>query len=408
MRSGLIYSALAAFALTAPGCILSELDLTGKACPCDSPYTCDLETNTCVRADSSADGAVTVDEDGGPSRDAETEGDGGMEPVDGAMTFPDAAGIPDTCTLDSECNDAAYICEQMTCVRRCGELGGMQCGMDEVCNPNNGRCIIANLAIGTDCTINGQCSSGYCLNVTTSSTAGNQKFCSVPCSSTTDCPIETSCLNLGGIAFCMRETSFAPPGNFDTPPGGMCESAGNTCQSRTCNLDELTCIQRCTRESDCEGYGKNCWTWAEGSYAGICFNPNGANTPIGSGCAMDAQCRTGVCNRYQGACAAHCCTESDCGMAETCAVYDLAPDVPVKICRPKSGTGTAGLGASCTANADCESELCVAANVDGTGAKKCSVTCCEPSDCTALPNGGLCWPVQGVLQGTLIGHCLPQ
>jgi hypothetical protein len=394
------------FALT--GCILSDLDLSGKTCPCSGGYVCDTAKNICVRTIAANDAEVT-DTNTNPTGDAQTNSDASEEPLDaGPQADADAGGIPSSCTLDSDCNDAAYICEAMTCIRGCGVVGGITCPQGQVCNPNNRRCITGELPLGSDCTINGQCADGYCLNVTTSSAAGNQKFCSVPCSATTDCPLNLSCLNLGGIAFCMRESAYAPPGNFDSPPGAACEGSTNTCQGRTCNLDTLECVQRCTRESDCAGFGDNCWTWAEGSYSGICFLPNGATAAVGAACGSDTQCFSGVCNRYQSVCAGHCCTEADCAVSETCAIYDITPAVPVKICRPRAVTGMSPLGASCTTDLDCESEVCAPANSDGSGAKKCSLLCCEPSDCTVLPNGGLCWPVAGALAGTVTGKCLPQ
>jgi hypothetical protein len=423
---------VAAWGLFAAACVLGELDLSGKNCPCSGAYTCELATNKCVRNNASAgDGGNTQNDgtidplDGAPPGDAnETfedvdtfpdatdDSDGGDagprdadDPADGGDAEPGDATIPETCTLDGECG-ATHICENMTCVPRCGVVNGTVCVDPDVCNPNTGRCVPGHFELGVDCGFNAQCESGYCLNVTTSTTAGTQRFCSVPCSSTTDCPSEQSCLDLGGMSFCLRETAFAPPATFDTPPGGMCTESSNTCQSRTCNIDTSQCIQRCTRESDCVGYGGNCWTWADGGYANICFTPGGA--AAGTACGADNQCISGVCNRYTGTCAEHCCTEADCDANETCGIYDITPTEPVRVCRPRAGMGTGMLGDSCQNNSDCESELCAPQNPNGMGPRRCSVHCCEPTDCGALPSGGLCWPLPGALPNTIVGTCLPR
>lgn len=404
-RAGWIFWA-ASCALS--GCVLGDLDLTGKQCPCNGAYVCDETRNVCIKSAIEPRDASEGEEDANDG--GQTSGGGGDNIIideDGGVE--DVGGVPEVCTLDSDCNDAAYICETNRCVLRCDTPSGTMCLAPEVCNPNNGRCVPGYFEIGEDCTINAQCTTGYCLNITTSSAAGNQKFCSIPCSSTTDCPLENSCINLAGISFCLRETAFSPPGNFDTPPGGMCMDGGNDCQSRTCNLDTSQCIQRCTREADCAGWSENCWTWAEGGYPGICYDNSGASAGIGSNCGADSQCRSGVCNRYQGECAGHCCTESDCGPGETCAVYDITATVPIKVCRAKAANaGTLALGVSCASDADCESELCAPESSNGAGPKRCSVPCCEPSDCAVLPNGGLCWPLDGPLPNTSFGTCLPR
>lgn len=400
MRSALIIALLAPFA---PGCVLGDLDLTGKQCPCNGAYVCDESRNVCVRAGSIDEGDAAIDDR--DDRGMNAEPDGGDASIQDAT--PMDATIPETCALDADCNSADHICENNRCVLRCSAEGAPPCPGSFVCDNNTGRCVEGNLQIGVDCGFNSQCASGYCLNVTTSTRAGTQRFCSVPCSSTTDCPIEHSCLNIGGISFCLRESAFDPAANFDTPPGGMCTEGGNTCQSRTCNITTSQCIQRCTAEDDCIGFGDNCWTWMEGNYAGICFVPNGA--VAGNACSADSQCRSGVCSRYVGTCAVHCCSEDDCAAGETCAVYDITPTVPVKICRPKSNNaGVRALGDTCTASNECESELCAPMNTNGMGEKRCSVPCCEPTDCAVLPGGGLCWPLPGAIPNTSFGTCLPR
>src|SRR5687767_2030449 len=126
---------IALFFALSPACVLDELDLTGKQCPCSKPYVCDDSKNTCVRGEigagdgggeDGADGAQ--DPDGGEPGDAEPADDGVIMPIE---CVPPCAGnticdrttgvcrTPPPCTLDVDCGDASFVCENMMCLRRC-------------------------------------------------------------------------------------------------------------------------------------------------------------------------------------------------------------------------------------------------------------------------------------------------
>lgn len=78
-------SALAGALFVVTSC-LPSIDLTGKACPCTSDFTCDLATNRCV-----APGSVPASNDATPGAndvpDGATDGDGGVDaaPVPGSF-----------------------------------------------------------------------------------------------------------------------------------------------------------------------------------------------------------------------------------------------------------------------------------------------------------------------------------
>lgn len=398
-----------AAALTAVSCV-GELDLVGRACPCPQELVCDPATQTCARRgaiDGKDGGAIDarVQRDAelaetGPAMDAAA--DGGFVPEAGADTGIDAG--PMTCSIDAECRDATKICESNTCVPRCDAPGGACAGTD-VCSPATGRCLPGDLELGTMCSLNGQCQTGLCLGIT-----GQRplSFCSEACGSTSDCPLGMGCRALSQMSFCVPGYIQDPPVPFSEPSGGMCTEA-NPCQSQVCNTTDSVCVERCSRDSDCGGFGDNCWLWVQAGpvYGQLCIDQPGS--AAGAACTADANCASGLCSRYTNTCSALCCTDFDCPVGETCGVYDHDAANLTKICRPvTAGNGGRNLGESCTTNLDCVTDVCVPEDdANPNGPKVCSTTCCIDEDCDALPSGGRCWPMRGPLMGTLVGTCLP-
>jgi hypothetical protein len=214
------------------------------------------------------------------------------------------------------------------------------------------------------------------------------------------------------MGFCLSENVFTPPATFDTPTGGACMSGTNTCQSFWCNTGTMQCIETCSRNSDCAGITNNCWMYTQDDGAGnlsydhLCFAQDTLNLN-GAACTANANCRSGICNRYESVCAAQCCTDADCGPLQSCAIYDVDAATAVKVCRNR-GTGTAALGDACTAPADCESEVCAPVDpADVNSPRKCSTLCCRDSDCAILPLGGSCEPVATPITNQIAGACTP-
>lgn len=388
---------------------------------CTTGQVCDTNTGHCVAVptsctlDSQCAPPVTVCEStqcvngcGQP---------GGIQCV-GATSFCNTATgrcepppPPPPCNLDTDCNDPLLICVANLCTPRCDAPAG-SCPAGQVCNRADGRCLPGQIALGGTCTLDAQCSSNFCLALN----AGMSTYtiCSEPCAAASNCPLDFACTTVSGMNFCLGESLFGPPpATFDTTAGGFCNMTTNTCQSGWCNTGASVCIETCSKEGDCANFGGNCHTYQYTSgtataFDNICYNPaSGSNA--GAACSGNANCRSGVCNRYNGTCARHCCSDANCGATETCLVYDMDATTPVKICTPRSASAGAGaLGASCTVAADCESEVCAPVDpADPASPMKCSTTCCANTDCAALPLGGRCRPFNGPIMNTLLGVCIP-
>ena len=314
------------------------------------------------------------------------------------------------CQFDSQCTGANEICVNSACVLRCDQPGGLDCGAD-VCNPNDGRCLPGQLALGDQtCLLDDQCATGICLGVTVN--MQSIMVCTDPCGASGQCPLDFNCVSVSGMGFCLSENVFSPPRTFDLAAGGTCSATDNRCQSGWCNTGTSMCIETCSRNADCASYGGNCWTYTQDvngtlDSANLCF-PQDALAIAGVTCANNDACRSGICNRYDSVCAAHCCSDADCTPLQSCTFYDLDATHVSKVCRNRASTGTGQLGDACTAPADCESEVCAPVDpADAMSPRKCSTLCCNDADCAILPLGGRCEPVGTPIANQIAGACTP-
>ena len=319
------------------------------------------------------------------------------------------------CAADGDCNDPDLICVNSTCTARCDRPGATACTAPQVCDSGSGRCVPGQLGLGVDCQSDVQCTSELCLSLTIGT---NQvQRCSTPCGASSDCPVDFRCESVSGMRFCLGENVYNPPGVFDTPAGSTCTSASISCQSGWCDTRGNQCLESCSRNNDCTGFGGNCWSYAQTSasgisYAHLCVSQPGA--AAGQSCTADDECESGICNRVDGVCATQCCAMQDCGAGESCRLYALDTNAGelVKICASASSSaGTTGAGAACTQGSDCQSGLCIPERPDDPASpRKCSTTCCRESDCAALPSGGRCRAFAGPTlnnSSTLVGACVP-
>lgn len=324
------------------------------------------------------------------------------------------------CSLDSDCNDPDKICVNQSCMTKCNLPGGIACVSPQVCNPQSGRCINGGVALGQACSLDSECAPDFCLPLRNAAMM-TQRVCSRTCGASSDCPISFLCAYIQGTRMCIPSTFFNPPGNFNVPTGGMCTESSNNCQSGWCNTGINQCIETCSRNADCSTTGGNCWTRSEtnssmnNTFGHLCFPQT--NSADGASCGSNANCNSGLCNRYTTSCAKLCCSDTDCSGNTVCTVYDVdaATAYISKVCRPPqtgmAGSGNSPLGTSCTIASDCISGAC--APMDPfmpTGARKCSTTCCTDADCSVLPLGGKCRPIPGPTINnitTIVGHCIP-
>lgn len=316
-----------------------------------------------------------------------------------------------TCNLDADCTGTDEICVNNACVIRCNATGGIQCVAPQVCNASTGRCVAGNLPLGDPCADDSQCASGFCFSLTIMGTS--HEVCSAPCGRGGDCPVNFTCAYVSGMSFCLGENLLTPQPNWDTPAGGSCSSGSNTCQTGWCNTGTNQCIETCQRDQHCSSFGGQCWSYEQTGTGGttfdhLCVAGQGSNID-GAACTTNANCRSGVCNRYSNTCSNHCCSDADCTALQSCVVYDLDAATIVKVCATRTpGAGTAALGATCTAAADCESEVCIPTDpANMASPRRCSTTCCTNADCNALPAGGRCRPIGSPVMNTIVGACIP-
>ena len=109
--------------------------------------------------------------------------------------------------------------------------------------------------------------------------------------------------------------------------------------------------------------------------------------PAGAKCTTEAECDGGLCLSFGGGnvgfCSNTCASKTDCPTDYRC---ELLPD-GVKACAP---VGEGKLGATCTYNMNCESDLCLAGASATTG--YCTAPCTVAAEC---PAGWGCTPVGG-------------
>ncbi|MEM7676417.1 MAG: hypothetical protein AAF449_10480 [Myxococcota bacterium] len=306
------------------------------------------------------------------------------------------------CAFDSDCMNADLICAATRCVLRC-DRGGT-CGANEVCNPNDGRCLPTDVPLGAPCTIDGQCEDSVCIGVT--SNMNPVRVCARPCGATSECPLDFSCREANEMQFCLSEDLNTPPAAYDVRSGGFCDSTTRSCQSRFCSVDANICLELCSRDADCSALGGGCWLFRnsdETTFSGLCLSVSGFQA--GASCTANAACESNFCQ--QGRCAGLCCRDQDCGLEENCVPSELPNANLVKTCVPRPPTaGSGALGSICTTNDQCETELCAPHRADDpTGPRQCSSPCCRHDDCDFLGPEARCRPTLGPVNNTQVGVC---
>jgi len=339
--------------------------------------------------------------DTGPGMDAAVADAGAGD------TGPADAGLR-ACMNDTECSPPVEICHLGFCNVRCGLAGGVDCAaIGETCNFTTGHCT-GTLSMGDDCAAHEDCQSDFCFPFAVQGMS--QRKCSRACSRTGECPSTFQCINVVGFGACLSETLFGTA-QFRTPAGGACSRTVNTCQSGWCSTAQLACIEDCMKPADCVPFGGQCYTLIRSStptfsHDNLCINIGTATVSIGDPCRTNGSCRSGVCDRDTSRCAQHCCSSSDCGATENCAVYALAPTTPLKVCKPRPPTAGPGqAGDTCNGDGDCETGICYP---DAAGTARCSSFCCSNMDCNlVLSGGGSCRQTVGpTVANTLVGRCV--
>lgn len=383
-------SLLLLIALVMPGCLLEEVDLTGKACPCAPGFECDLTTRTCF--ESGVDLGVV---DLGP---------------------PDL-GERIACIDDRACNPPDEVCVSGFCRPGCG-AEGEACTAPATCDATTGHCLVDGV-----CSSNADCApplsvcvAGRCEAGCTVSTApcrmdrvcnAASGLCEIAptCADDQGCPNGYWCDGLGCRQRCTEPG--APPCRGDSTCNtetGRCDGAsdlGESCAAdRNCisgdclgvviggNTSQV-CSRTCAATSDCR-LGTSCLPV---SSAGQCLPASLLNgmstlaTRSGGACeTTDNQCQSTICEAS--ACAERCYRARDCVTFDGTTCVAVPQEIGLgrrlilaRCIEPFVGGAE---GDACVSNQDCANGVC------DPGSSTCAHLCCGDADCTDQEN---CVPI---------------
>lgn len=339
------------------------------------------------------------------------------------------AGIPNDGLHSGVCNgsNASAVCTTAACdaiTNTCASANQAACSAANQCVSNlcgsNGQCGLANGQSGCSTgTATASCQSGAC------STAG----ACIPAVSGS-CYVDADC---GAAFFCNRST-FTCTADLnagvsipnDGLHGSVCNStvAGAVCTTGLCNAITATCAGAisagCAAAADCEANicGGN----------GACGYPSGQGTCTGA--TASARCQSSACSSA-GVCipaaSGSCWVDQDCASGQFCdrmnmACTGLLPPgalLPVDglhggtcadagavctagLCDATTSTCAAALGAACSADNQCASNVCGSNSKCGiaTGDGTCTV-----SSQAAVCQSGACGPASGLCVPTSNGGC---
>ena len=267
----LMVAAFVAAALAVASCGVSEVDLTGKACPCTDGFVCDTAQNVCVRP--GEDASVLVDASQG------ADGSVVVMMTDGSTPSCPEAGCP--CKTDAQCTDPTLPkCDNSLCV---------------ACTVADDRC-----PVGRFCTAMDECTVG--------------------------CKSDTECMALSPTApYCnlSRHQCVACKGKADCTGAQVCSPAGvcvDACATEggACSGSTACCTGLCVNETsdvfNCNGCGLACTGSKTLCCSSSCTDPTTSPQNCGS-CGFTCSTTNGTPSCALGNCGwackqgyAHCAT----------------------------------------------------------------------------------------------------
>jgi uncharacterized protein (TIGR03382 family) len=260
-----------------------------------------------------------------------------------------------------------------------------QCASGQRCNVATGACEAlptGSGALGASCAVAGDCASGLCI-------AGR---CSQTCNwlDTRSCPGGFYC---NGMATGTCDQGLCVPGSAGSAPIGAACRASTECESLLC--DRGICTTPCI-PGGAVGCGAG-YACQAGTSPG-CGSCQQAGA-MGDMCTSSADCLSGLCAMQGGGsfCTALCDATSPCPRGFGCAPVDERTSV----CVPEAGS--AGLGASCTSNEACASDVCVSQGERSYCTRFCGASDPCPRDyaCVALEGDprSICQPTASRRRG---------
>ncbi len=348
-------------------------------------------------------------------------------------------GDSPNCSEDQDCSPPSTICQGELCSPGCTAV---TCAEGQSCSPTTGRCVITSsgtAVMGASCTIHGQCQTGVCWPVVTA--GGDEQFCSRTCRDAGDCPTDFVCNELGDSNLCVHVSWFftTPYPALDGVAGDSCDEvfydydcASGYCHTQNQLATAPVCMQVCQNDAQCDSLGLRCvMNWPLGTddngsgsldrdevtgFTALCHSDwgyLGPNVRCASGVdgtvySIDhSKCQSGWCAQTPDTletarCAEPCCSPSDCGIGNPICkpidVWDGIRDSSAepfgyqKICLWKEYQGTLDVGALCSNDTECKSEVCIAGV---SGEKRCTHTCCTNDDCANYDWAQSCRPPFG-------------
>ncbi len=242
------------------------------------------------------------------------------------------------CESDSECKPGEY-CDEYVCREYCE---GVQCGVGERCNPDNGDCEPLPCTIGATCETDADCAPGlYCDPVAFGCTeCPPEFFCNIH-----ECfPVQLECRDHSD---CDEEERCNPDTNKCEPYPETCE-IDRDCTPRYCNLYTHECqvdpfLGDCESDEEChQAFGEEyychprlyncvlplgegeCYDTADCDDPGLVCDltankcaPRGTVCGVDSDCEADHVCINGTCI-YQCPPDRECADDNDCEYGDIC------------------------------------------------------------------------------------------
>lgn len=290
------------------------------------------------------------------------------------------------CSSDDGC-PAGFWCDGASCRQRCTEPGAPPC-RGGTCEAESGRC--SGLELGEACDSDAACASGDCFGVRIVRDGQEQvfRFCGRPCGATADCPLGSDCVPVSGSGQCVPSRVLAGTNPRDQRSGAACEPTVPSCQSGYC--EALTCAEGCARDRDCAGFsGTACISVFVGSGPVRPLLPRCLEPFVGAAageaCQANGDCAGALCVNQR--CAKLCCAPRDCADGQVCLRQTVGAS-SVGVCEAAPPSGRA-LGAACADPSECSSGVCGPADANNPlGARFCTTLCCTDPDCDGLPFTG--------------------
>jgi hypothetical protein len=376
--------------------------------------------DTCNHLDDNCDGIV----DDGPFADHDMDGYpvcGKLDPTTGHVTDIDCNdddasvhpngdeicnGIDDNC--DGIIDNPNLVCppdetclpQQMKCVGTAQTCVMTGCTAPMICDPTTQECENPpSVNPGGTCATASECNSGICGTTTIlGSVAPSAGACTEPCCVSSDCPAGLVCYAAGtGGNYCVDPSTLSGrSATVGEGAGGAACSTNSDCRSGSCEGQK--CADSCCSNAGCSN-GTICGLGSDGTFG--CMAPAGRDSGSDN-CNQDSDCQDSVCLNYTitGRCAVPCCGSSTCAPIDlgfagsyTTICYELdnqyesslGNNVAPVCAYVTDNVGSGAVGASCSSNSDCRSDLCLS----GEG---CSDVCCTDADCAAGGDNWKCRP----------------